>query len=150
MSKEMTQNEAIAQALSKLLADTYTLYLKTHNYHWNVTGPRFHSLHLLFEGQYTELALAVDEIAERIRTLGIRAPGSYAEFSELASITEATGTPKAEAMVKDLAGDQDKVISTIKAVWALADKAGDEGTIDLLSGRLSVHEKAGWMLKSSI
>lgn len=150
MTNELTQNEAIAGALSKLLADTYTLYLKTHNYHWNVTGPQFHSLHLLFEGQYTELALAVDEIAERIRTLGVPAPGSYAEFSKLTSLTEATGSPVAAAMVKDLAQDQGKVIQTLKEVWALADKAGDEGTIDLLSGRLSVHEKAAWMLGASL
>ncbi len=150
MTTNLNQNEAIASALSNLLADTYTLYLKTHNYHWNVTGPQFHSLHLLFEGQYTELALAVDEIAERVRTLGIRAPGSYAEFSKLTSVKEATGTPEAGKMVKELAADQATVIITLKKVWALADQAGDEGTIDLLSGRLSVHEKAAWMLNSSL
>lgn len=150
MTMELNRNEAIANALSKLLADTYTLYLKTHNYHWNVTGPQFHSLHLLFEGQYTELALAVDEIAERIRTLGFPAPGSYAAFSKLTSVNEASGAPKAGEMVKDLAQDQAIVIKTLKQVWALADEAGDEGTIDLLSGRLAVHEKAAWMLMSSL
>jgi len=145
-----SKHKNVAEALSALLADTYTLYLKTHNYHWNVTGPNFQSLHLLFENQYTELAVAVDDIAERIRTLGSRAPGSYAEFAKLSSVREATGTPAAQAMVTDLADDQAKVIDTLKSVWALADEARDEGTIDLLSTRLAVHEKAGWMLRSSI
>lgn len=150
MTTELNQKTELANALSKLLADTYTLYLKTHNYHWNVTGPQFHSLHLLFEGQYNELALAVDDIAERIRTLGFPAPGSYAAFSKLASLEEATGTPEAAEMVKDLAADQAIVIKTLKQVWALANDAGDEGTIDLLSGRLSVHEKTAWMLNASL
>lgn len=140
----------ITKGLSRLLADTYTLYLKTHNFHWNVTGPHFRSLHLLFEEQYTELALAVDMIAERIRTLGVRAPGSYSEFAELATIEEATSAPKAEGMVRQLAADQDKVVKTIRSVWKAAEEAGDEGTIDLLSTRLAVHEKAAWMLKSSL
>lgn len=150
MNATNAQNEAVAKALSKLLADTYTLYLKTHNFHWNVTGPNFPSLHLLFETQYTELALAVDAIAERIRTLGVRAPGSYSEFSKLASVSEAKGAPSAEHMVIELAEDQATVIATIKKAWAMASVAGDEGTLDLLSTRLGVHEKAGWMLRSSL
>lgn len=150
MSQTQGNFEAIAKGLSQLLADSYNLYLKTQNYHWNVTGPQFHSLHLLFEGQYQDLATAVDDIAERIRTLGFRAPGSFTEFSKLSSIKEASGTPSAEDMVIDLAQDQGTVISTIREVWEKAEEAGDEGTIDLLSGRLSVHEKAGWMLRSSV
>jgi len=150
MTKETKQTGTIPEGLARLLADTYTLYLKTHNYHWNVTGPNFRSLHLLFEEQYNELALAVDAIAERIRTLGERAPGSYREFSSLATIKEADGTPKAEEMVELLAADQGKIVKTIKDVWAAAEQTGDEGTIDLLSTRLAVHEKAAWMLKSSL
>lgn len=150
MSQNQGNFEAIAKGLSQLLADSYNLYLKTQNYHWNVTGPQFHSLHLLFEGQYQDLATAVDEIAERIRTLGFRAPGSFAEFSKLSSVKEATGTPSAEDMVIELAKDQGTIISTIREVWEKAEEAGDEGTIDLLSGRLSAHEKAGWMLRSSV
>jgi len=150
MAQDQKNKSGITEGLAGLLADTYTLYLKTHNYHWNVTGPHFRSLHLLFEEQYNELALAVDAIAERIRTLGERAPGSYREFSEMATIEEAIGTPDAGKMVKTLAADQGKIVKTIKAVWATAEQQGDEGTIDLLSTRLAVHEKAAWMLTSSL
>ena len=138
-----------AQGLERLLADSYTLYLKTHNFHWNVTGPNFSSLHLMFEGQYTELALAVDTIAERIRALGFPAPGSYARFSELTTIKEATGVPKAEAMVAQLAADHETIVKSIKALWLAAEKDRDEGTLDLLTQRLSSHEKTAWMLNSS-
>jgi starvation-inducible DNA-binding protein len=126
--------QAIARGLSGLLADTYTLYLKTHNYHWNVTGPMFTTLHLMFEQQYNELALAVDLIAERIRALGVYAPGSYSAFAELSSISEAKAVPSAEDMIRDL-------VPVIEA-------AHDEPTADLLTQRLQVHEKTAWMLRS--
>lgn len=141
---------AIAEGLKHLLADTYTLYLKTHNFHWNVTGPMFNSLHLMFETQYTELATAVDEIAERIRALGVAAPGSYAQFAELASIEEETGQPKAKEMIAQLVKDQETVARTARAVFPLADAAADEPTADLLTQRLQVHEKTAWMLRSLI
>jgi starvation-inducible DNA-binding protein len=140
--------EAIAQGLSRLLADTYTLYLKTHNFHWNVTGPMFQTLHLMFETQYNELALAVDLIAERIRALGFPAPGTYAEFGRLSSIAETTGVPKAEDMIRLLVEGQEAVIRTARSVFPLADKASDEPTADLLTQRLQVHEKTAWMLRS--
>jgi starvation-inducible DNA-binding protein len=144
------QRRAIAEGLSRLLADTYTLYLKTHNFHWNVTGPQFNSLHLMFEGQYTELALAVDLIAERIRALGEPAPGSYSAFANLSSISEATGVPKAEDMVRILAEDQLAVVRTARAVFPLADAANDEPTADLLTQRMQVHEKTAWMLRANL
>ena len=144
------QRRAIAQGLSRLLADTYTLYLKTHNFHWNVTGPQFNSLHLMFEGQYSELALAVDLIAERIRALGEPAPGSYSAFAKLSSISEATGVPKAEDMVRILAEDQLAVVRTARAVFPLADEARDEPTADLLTQRMQVHEKTAWMLRANL
>ncbi|MEK9751797.1 MAG: Dps family protein [Rhodospirillaceae bacterium] len=144
------QRREIADGLSRLLADTYTLYLKTHNFHWNVTGPMFNSLHLMFETQYTELATAVDEIAERIRALGVAAPGSYAQFAELASIEEETGQPKAKEMIAQLVKDQETVARTARAVFPLADAAADEPTADLLTQRLQVHEKTAWMLRSLI
>ncbi|MFN7176470.1 MAG: Dps family protein [Thermaurantiacus sp.] len=141
---------AITDGLSRLLADTYTLYLKTHNYHWNVTGPQFNTLHQMFETQYTELALAVDEIAERIRALGAWAPGSYSEFARLSSVAEAKGVPSAEEMVRDLAEDQAKIVRTARQIFPLADAAHDEPTADLLTQRMQVHEKTAWMLRAMI
>ena len=138
----------IADGLSRLLADTYTLYLKTHYFHWNVTGPMFQTLHLMFETQYTELALAVDLIAERIRALGFPAPGSYSEFARLSSIPEATSVPKATEMIKLLVEGQEAVCRTARSIYAIADKASDEPTADLLTQRLQLHEKTAWMLRS--
>ena len=146
ISKKDRKN--IADGLSKLLADTYTLYLKTHNFHWNVEGPMFNTLHLMFETQYNELALAVDAIAERIRALGHPAPGSYAAYSKLSSIKEETGTPKAEEMIRQLVDGQEAVARTARAVFPSAEKAGDEPTADLLTQRLQIHEKTAWMLRS--
>jgi len=144
------QRRAIAAGLSKLLADTYTLYLKTHNFHWNVTGPQFNSLHLMFEGQYTELALAVDLIAERIRALGEPAPGSYSAYAKLAIIKEAEGNPAATEMVRILAEDQLAVVRTARSIFPLADAAHDEPTADLLTQRMQVHEKTAWMLRATL
>jgi len=144
------QGAVIAQALSKVLADSYTLYLKTHNFHWNVTGPQFNSLHTLFETQYTDLAAAVDEIAERIRALNVRAPGSYREFSELGSIEEAQGDEKATDMVKKLADDQGKVVASAKAALDIASEAGDDVSADLMTQRMAIHEKTGWMLRAML
>jgi starvation-inducible DNA-binding protein len=138
----------IAQGLSRLLADTYTLYLKTHNYHWNVTGPMFNTLHLMFEAQYTELALAVDLVAERIRALGYPAPGSYAQYSKLSVIKESDGVPAAMDMVADLVKGQEAVAKTARKVFPLAETASDEPTADLLTQRMQVHEKNAWMLRS--
>ncbi len=140
--------KSIADGLAKLLADTYTLYLKTHNFHWNVEGPMFNTLHLMFEGQYNELALAVDAIAERIRALGHPAPGSYVAYAKLSSIKEETGTPKAEDMIRQLVDGQEAVARTARAVFPAAEKAGDEPTADLLTQRLQIHEKTAWMLRS--
>ena len=143
--------KAIAEGLSHLLADSYTLYLKTHNFHWNVTGPMFNSLHLMFEGQYNELALAVDLIAERIRALGFPAPGSYREFATLTSIPEAgDGHPTAKEMIKFLVEGQEAVVRTARKVFPVAEKGGDEATADLLTQRIQLHEKTAWMLRSSI
>ena len=144
------QRRAIAAGLSRLLADTSTLYLKTHNFHWNVTGPQFNSLHLMFEGQYMELALAVDLIAERIRALGEPAPGSYSAYAALATIKEAQGNPPAEEMVRILAEDQLAVVRTARGVFPLADAAHDEPTADLLTQRMQVHEKTAWMLRATL
>ncbi|MEI6485811.1 MAG: Dps family protein [Sphingomonadales bacterium] len=144
------QRRRIADGLSRLLADTYTLYLKTHNFHWNVTGPQFNSLHLMFEGQYTELALAVDLIAERIRALGEPAPGSYSAFAKLSSIREADGVPDANEMVRILAADQLAVVRTARRIFPLADDAHDEPTCDLLTQRMQVHEKTAWMLRANL
>ncbi len=141
---------AIATGLSKLLADSYTLYLKTHNYHWNVEGPQFNTLHQMFETQYTELALAVDEIAERIRALGIKAPGSYSRFSELTSIAEAEGEEDANEMVRQLALGQEAVVRTARAAFPAADEVNDEPTADLLTQRMQIHEKNAWMLRSML
>lgn len=142
------QRGEIAEGLSRLLADTYTLYLKTHNYHWNVTGPMFQTLHTMFETQYTELADAVDIIAERIRALGFPAPGTYSEFVELSSISEAKGVPAAEDMIKSLVEGQETVVRTARTVFPAADGAHDEPTADLLTQRMQIHEKTAWMLRS--
>ena len=140
--------EAIAEGLSRLLADTYTLYLKTHNFHWNVQGPMFQTLHLMFETQYTELALAVDLIAERIRSLGFPAPGTYQQFAALSSIKETDGVPNATTMIRLLVAGQEAVARTARSVFPVVDKASDEPTADLLTQRLEVHEKTAWMLRS--
>jgi len=142
------KRKAIADGLSRLLADEYTLYLKTHNFHWNVTGPMFNTLHLMFEQQYTELATAVDLIAERIRALGLPAPGSYAAYGKLTSIKEETGVPDAETMIAQLVSGQEAVVRTAREVFPLAEKAGDEPTADLLTQRMQLHEKNAWMLRS--
>ena len=140
---------AIAAGLSRLLADTYTLYLTTHNFHWNVTGPMFNTLHQMFMVQYTELWNAVDPVAERIRSLGFPAPGSYAQFGALASINDAPAVPpKALEMVRILVEGHEAVARTARAIFPLADKAGDEPTADLLTQRLTVHEQTAWMLRS--
>ncbi|MEO7114899.1 MAG: DNA starvation/stationary phase protection protein [Caldimonas sp.] len=140
---------AIAGGLSKLLADTYTLYLTTHNFHWNVTGPMFNTLHLMFMGQYTELWNAVDPIAERIRSLGHPAPGSYAQFSRLSSIGDVPETPpKAMEMVAILVQGHEAVARTARSIFPLVDKASDEPTADLLTQRLAIHEQTAWMLRS--
>lgn len=138
----------IAEGLSRLLADTYTLYLKTHNFHWNVTGPMFQTLHLMFEGQYTELALAVDVVAERVRALGFPAPATYREFMAATSIEEPRGVPSAEAMIKSLVDGQEAVVRTARSILPVADRADDQPTIDLLTQRMQVHEKTAWMLRS--
>ena len=145
MSTEQTAN-----TLAKLLADSYSIYLKTHNYHWNVTGPMFTTLHNLFEVQYTELALAVDEIAERIRTLGAPAPGSYTAFAKLASIAEENGSPDAIMMIKNLVADQATIAATARSVIEVAEVDGDQATVDLATRRLDVHEKNAWMLRSHL
>jgi starvation-inducible DNA-binding protein len=140
--------QEIAAGLSKLLADTYTLYLKTHYFHWNVTGPMFQTLHLMFETQYTELALAVDLIAERIRALGVVAPGSYTAYAQLSSIPETTEVPKAMEMIKLLVEGQEAVCRTARSLFPAVQKASDEPTADLLTQRLQLHEKTAWMLRS--
>jgi starvation-inducible DNA-binding protein len=140
---------AIAKGLSRLLADTYTLYLTTHNFHWNVTGPMFNTLHQMFMVQYTELWGAVDPVAERIRSLGHPAPGSYAQFGQLASVPDAPQTPpKALEMVRILVEGHEAVARTARELFPVADKAGDEPTADLLTQRLTVHEQTAWMLRS--
>ena len=142
------QREKIASGLSRLLADSYTLYLKTHNFHWNVTGPMFNTLHLMFEAQYNELALAVDLIAERIRALGVAAPGSYREFGKLTSVKESEGSPDADQMIRQLVQGQEAVVRTARSVFPDADAAHDEPTADLLTQRMQIHEKNAWMLRS--
>jgi starvation-inducible DNA-binding protein len=142
------ERKAIAEGLSRLLADTYTLYLKTHNYHWNVTGPMFTTLHLMFEQQYTELAAAVDLIAERIRALGVPAPGTYSQFSKLSTIKEVDGVPSANKMIADLVKGQEAVVRTARSVFPIVDEARDEPSADLLTQRMQVHEKTAWMLRS--
>ena len=145
-----TDRQTIAAELGRVLADTYTLYLKTHNYHWNVTGPMFNTLHLMFEEHYNELWVAVDLIAERIRSLGEFAPGSYEQFAELTSIAEADGVPTAEQMIADLVAGHEAVARTTRAAFDAADAAGDQSTADLLTQRLQVHEKTAWMLRSML
>lgn len=142
--------EAIASGLSRLLADSYSLYLKTHNYHWNVTGPQFNTLHQMFEGQYTELAAAVDEIAERIRALGVKAPGSYSAYAQLTKVDEGTGDESAEEMIRQLAIGQETIVRTARDVFPAADEANDEPTADLLTQRMQIHEKNAWMLRSML
>lgn len=138
----------IADGLSRLLADTFTLYLKTHNFHWNVTGPMFQTLHTMFMEQYNELWLATDPIAERIRALGFPAPGNYTEFGRLTSIPETSGVPKAQDMIKLLVEGNETVARTARSLFPLVEKANDEPTADLLTQRLQVHEKTAWMLRS--
>ena len=148
LSEESRQQ--VADSLSHLLADTFTLYLKTHNYHWNVTGPHFAALHALFEQQYQELWLAADELAERIRTLGHEAPGSYRQFAELTQVPEADGVPKAMAMVADLAAANETVGRAAGAAFHVADADGDQATADIATQRQQVHEKSAWMLRSML
>lgn len=143
-----TDRVKIAEGLSHLLADSYTLYLKTHNFHWNVTGPMFQTLHLMFETQYTELAIAVDLIAERIRSLGVPAPGTYKEFAKLTSIQESEGVPSATDMIRQLVEGQEAVVKTARSVFPRVEKAGDEVSADLLTQRMQLHEKNAWMLRS--
>jgi starvation-inducible DNA-binding protein len=143
-----TTRAEIVAGLSRLLADTYTLYLKTHNFHWNVTGPMFQTLHLMFEQQYTELSLAVDAIAERIRALGYPAPGTYTEYAKLTAIPEPIGVPAAKDMIKQLVEGQETVVRTARSVFPAADAAHDEPTADLLTQRMQIHEKTAWMLRS--
>lgn len=143
-----SHRETIAEGLAHLLADTYTLYLKTHNFHWNVTGPMFATLHDLFEVHYTELATAVDEIAERIRALGFPAPGSFQQFAEMSSVEEETGNPEAEEMIRQLVLGQEAVTRTARSVLPAASEANDEPTVDLLTQRMHTHEKNAWMLRS--
>ena len=138
----------IADGLSRMLADTYTLYLKTHNFHWNVTGPMFQTLHTMFMTQYTEAWNAVDLIAERIRALGHLAPGSYGEFAKLTSIEDSSGKVSAKDMIRQLVEGQEAVVRTAREVLPVAEKAGDQPSVDLLSTRMEVHEKNAWMLRS--
>ena len=145
---EQEDREEIASGLSRLLADSYTLYLKTHNFHWNVTGPMFQTLHLMFEAQYTELALAVDLIAERIRSLGFPAPGTYKQYAELSSIKEEQAIPKAQDMIRILVEGQEAVVRTARSLYPVLEKANDEATADLLTQRIQLHEKTAWMLRS--
>jgi starvation-inducible DNA-binding protein len=142
--------QQIAGGLSKLLADSYSLYLKTHNYHWNVEGPMFNTLHLMFEQHYTELATAVDEIAERIRALGVKAPGSYTAFGSLTNIDEAAGDESAEEMIRQLVIGQETVARTAREAIKAAEAASDEPTADLLTQRMQIHEKNAWMLRSML
>ncbi|MBK8096062.1 MAG: DNA starvation/stationary phase protection protein [Planctomycetes bacterium] len=142
------QREAIAKGLSRVLADTYTLYLKTHNFHWNVTGPMFQALHLMFETQYNELALAVDLVAERIRALAYPAPGTYKQFAQLAAIKEDDGVPPAQDMIRKLLAGHETVARTAREVFLAAEEANDQPTCDLLTQRMQVHEKTAWMLRS--
>ena len=139
---------AIAGGLGRLLADSYSLYLQTHNFHWNVTGPMFQTLHVMFEAQYTELSLAVDLVAERIRALGFPAPATYSEFARLTTIKEVAGVPKADEMIRLLVEGQETVVRTARTIFPLAESASDEATADLLTQRIQLHEKTAWMLRS--
>ena len=142
------KREDIASGLSRVLADSYTLYLKTHNFHWNVIGPMFQTLHLMFEVQYNELALAVDLVAERIRALGLPAPGTYKKFAKLSAIKEDDGVPKAQDMIRLLVEGHETVARTARQVFRVADSANDQPTCDLLTQRMQIHEKTAWMLRS--
>jgi len=144
------ERQEIAAKLSGLLADSYTLYLKTHNFHWNVTGPQFNTLHTMFEAQYVELAVAIDDIAERIRALGVKAPGSYREFAELTAIPEAAGGESAEDMIRELVQGQESVVRTARDAIPVTASADDEPTADLLTQRMQIHEKNAWMLRSML
>ena len=145
-----SKRAAVAEALSRVLADTYTLYLQTQNFHWNVTGPHFFALHGLFEQQYTELAAAVDGIAERIRAIGHPAPGTYAEFARLSSIDQVTDVPSAEEMVRILAEGNEAIVRTLRDAITIAEEIGDNATVDLLVQRTQAHEKSAWMLRSTL
>ncbi|MEM6644858.1 MAG: Dps family protein [Bacteroidota bacterium] len=138
----------IANGLKKLLADTYALYVKTHNFHWNVEGPMFNTLHEMFEGQYTEMAEGIDVIAERIRALGVYAPGSFSQFSELSSIEDEREVPTANEMIRKLLLGQETVVRTARQTLPIAGDANDEPTVDLLTARMQTHEKNAWMLRS--
>lgn len=140
--------EKISQGLSHLLADSYTLYLMTHNFHWNVKGPMFNTLHTMFETQYNELALAVDTIAERIRALGYPAPGTYSEFAKLTSVKEVPGVPMAREMIAHLIEGQHSVIKTARSIFPIVESANDQPTADILTQRMQLHEKTAWMLRS--
>ncbi|MEY4544742.1 MAG: hypothetical protein RL685_937 [Pseudomonadota bacterium] len=142
------KRKELANGLSRVLADTYTLYLKTHNFHWNVTGPMFQTLHLMFEAQYNELALAVDLVAERIRALGFSAPGTYKQFAQLSAIKEDDGVPKAQDMIRVLVQGHETVARTAREIFRVAEGANDQPTCDLLTQRMQVHEKTAWMLRS--
>ena len=150
MGLEMEDRHSVAEGLSRLLADSYTLYLKTHNFHWNVTGPLFSTLHLMFQQQYEELATAVDLVAERIRALGQPAPGSFVQFARLASVKEESGVPPAEEMLRQLVEGQQAVVRTARQLFPQAEHSGDQVTMDLLTQRLQVHEKNAWMLRSML
>lgn len=145
-----SDRKAIAEGLKKLLADSYTLYLQTHNFHWNVTGPQFRELHLMFEEHYTELSIAVDDVAERIRTLGVVAPGTYKAFAQLSSIEEVDGVPEASEMVSLLLNGHETVVKTCREVLKLSQKADDESTNALVGDRMRVHEKTAWMLRATL
>ncbi|MBY0316942.1 MAG: DNA starvation/stationary phase protection protein [Bdellovibrionales bacterium] len=144
------ERKQIAKGLSTLLADSYTLYLKTHNFHWNVMGPMFNTLHVMFEQQYTELHTAVDEIAERIRSLGELAPGSYTEFGKLTNIKESHGAVAAEEMIAQLLAGHETVAKTARSIFPAAEKGNDEASLDLLTSRIQLHEKTAWMLRSML
>ncbi|WP_394692509.1 Dps family protein [Hyphobacterium sp.] len=150
MGMDQAKREAMAEAVTRVLADTYALYFKTHAYHWNVTGPRFHDLHMLFETQYNEMWVATDEIAERIRALGVKAPFSYAEMDKHAQVkSEATKTD-ANDMIADLLAGHEQVAATLRMTLEKAGEMGDEATADVLTPRLTAHEKMGWMLRSTL
>jgi starvation-inducible DNA-binding protein len=143
-----SDRKVIADGLSRLLADTYSLYLKTHNFHWNVTGPMFQTLHGMFETQYDELAIAVDVVAERIRALGHPAPGTYTDYQRLSAIPETSGVPSATDMIRELVQGQETVVRTARSLFPAAESAHDEATADLLTQRIQLHEKTAWMLRS--
>ena len=145
-----SDRQAVAEGLKHLLADTYTLYLQTHNFHWNVTGPQFRELHLMFEEHYTEMAIAVDDIAERIRTLGVSAPGTYRSLAEYSKVEEVEGVPAASAMATILTKNHEQVIKTCREVLKIAQDADDESSVALISDRMRLHEKTAWMLRSML